>query len=176
MKFFRGPLVFYFLMAILGDVAWAAAELSLIPPGINFGTLDTGSTATVTLVLANPGDATLSVSNFNKTGSANFFVDAEAPADPCGSETPDILPGESCEIAVNFSPSATELFTGILEFSSNDPGEPVLTVDLLGSGVGGDCSLGGGGEPGFHWAWLLVLGIIFGARPRNKVSLPLLNE
>ena len=142
MKF--GQMAPFFLIIYLGFSGFAQAQSHLVidPPAIDFGTIETKATATELLVLSNTGDANLEITDFQKSGSANFFIDAASPAEPCGSETPNLSPGQTCQIAVNFSPSGTEPFSATLTFTSNDPVQPTIIINLNGNGLGGDCSLG----------------------------------
>lgn len=142
----------------LGALA-AFSMLVLDPAAINFGQVSTEVPATRLLTLTNSGAAPLNVTGMSLDDTTNFSLNVNAadgvPA--CGSETPTINPGESCVVGVIFSPTAAGVITAVLSITTDELGNPTLTVSLSGEGVqtGGGCSLGMGGNP--HMAWILVM-------------------
>jgi sugar lactone lactonase YvrE len=49
--------------------------------------------------------------------------------------TLNLFPGDSSEVAVTFAPASATAVSGVLSIHSNDPGDPVHTLTLTGTGV-----------------------------------------
>lgn len=137
---------------------------SILIPNIesNVSSLDFGSEVagrlsdSQTVILTNSGDADLLI---GATGSSRGdTVDFGPTLDLCTFQT--LAPGESCNI--DLAMRATEVADRSAQFTveSNDPDQPLLTIDLFGTGTGsgGVCSLNkrsdSFGGAGF---WLLFL-------------------
>ena len=114
-----------------------------------FGTQLVGSTSDVVKsVLTNTGDKPLHVTGVSKAGADFTIVD-----DACTLAT--VLPGDTCEVSVQFSPSAGGTRTGTLTVTDNETAAGATTAALRGTGdapapAGGDTSGGnaGGGSAG----------------------------
>jgi photosystem II stability/assembly factor-like uncharacterized protein len=96
-----------------GRSAWTAAlpyaALSLSPSSLNFGNEPVGhSSAARTVTIYNPGNAPLTITSINRTGSdASDFSDTTT----CG---PSLAGHKTCQIAVRFSPKAKGKLNGKL--------------------------------------------------------------
>lgn len=100
-------------------------------PILAFGTVLENTLASKTLTVAN-------------TGGADLILGAVATANPlegpftlqgnCTSNSP-LAPGESCALTVQFLPSAAGLYQDSFDIPSNDPGSPVVTINVSGEGV-----------------------------------------
>jgi HYDIN/CFA65/VesB family protein/ASPM-SPD-2-Hydin domain-containing protein/centrosomal CEP192-like protein len=102
------------------------AQLSLSQPSINFGSVSVGSKSTSNLLLSNSGTTNLTISLLTLTG-AEFTIG--------GITTPTtIAAGQSAQVAVTFSPTASGSASGSLSITSSDSTNPTLTVPLSGSG------------------------------------------
>ncbi len=93
---------------------------------VNFGSMQTGATATQQVVLTNVGSAGVSISQFACAG-AGFEV--SAPGVPLS-----LSVGQSVSVTVSFSPSAAGNYSGTLTVSSNASNSPAI-VTLSGTGM-----------------------------------------
>jgi hypothetical protein len=99
-----------------------AAALS--SASLNFGTVQTGSSATQAVTVTNSGSALLNIGAIGTSGSYS-------ETDNCGVS---IAPGSSCTVTVAFNPTAPGTQTGVLTIPSNAPAGP-QTVNLSGAGA-----------------------------------------
>ena len=102
-----------------------APSASVTPQEIIFPQTWIGDTIEFPLVVANEGNATLTVTGI---GSDNPVFSADMTAF-------DLEPGIQQEVAVAFAPDGEGLFTGILTVESNDPDNPAIEVNLSGEGL-----------------------------------------
>lgn len=108
-------------------VSAPSSSLSLSASAINFGSVAVGSKGTSNLVLANSGSSTLTISMLTVSG-ANFTVS--------GVTTPATIPvGQSLQVSLIFSPTATGNATGSLTITSSNASDPTVTVALSGTGT-----------------------------------------
>lgn len=108
-------------------VSAPSSSLSLSASAINFGSVAVGSKGTSNLVLANSGSSTLTISMLTVSG-ANFTVS--------GVTTPATIPvGQSLQVSLIFSPTATGNATGSLTITSSNASNPTVTVALSGTGT-----------------------------------------
>jgi uncharacterized repeat protein (TIGR01451 family) len=103
-----------------------APALSLSPTSLDFGQQHVGTSDAQTVVVTNTGTASLIVGIPATTG--DFTADATA----CNNQP--VLPGQTCDITVTFSPSTTGPQSGNLSVTSNAASSPD-TVALTGTGV-----------------------------------------
>ncbi|MBI2501991.1 MAG: choice-of-anchor D domain-containing protein [Candidatus Latescibacteria bacterium] len=104
-----------------------APGISLSVSSIALGNTSLGSTSQKTLVIANPGSASLSITDVSASGAdAAQFTPSPATA--------AIAPGESQTITVTFAPSATGPKSASLAITHNAASSPA-TVSLSGSGI-----------------------------------------
>ena len=114
-------------LSATGVSGGAQPQLSVAPSSIDFGTVSNGQKSSANLVLNNAGSADLTVSMMTVTGSA-FGIS--------GITTPKtISAGQSAQVTVTFSPTATGAVSGNISIVSNDPTNPTLSVPLTGTGT-----------------------------------------
>jgi hypothetical protein len=116
-----------------GRSAWTAAlpyaALSLSPSSLNFGNEPVGhSSAARTVTIYNPGNAPLTITSINRTGSdASDFSDTTT----CG---PSLAGHKTCQIAVRFSPKAMGNLNGKLSIYDQSSRSPqVIYIDGTGT-------------------------------------------
>lgn len=93
---------------------------------IAFGTVNRGTTKSLSVTISNNGVGNLTVLGTTTTGSAAFRVSATTCTAP-------VAPRRSCSVTVSFSPTAVVAYTGSLVISTNAINSP-QTVALTGSG------------------------------------------
>ena len=105
----------------------APPTLSLSATAINFGNVTVGSKGTSNLVLTNSGSSALTISMLTVSG-ANFTIS--------GITTPQTIPaGQSVQVGLTFSPTASGNVTGSVTITSTDPSNPTVTIPLTGTGT-----------------------------------------
>jgi len=161
------PTLALFTMLIFPHASRAqTALLDVNPVLLDFGTLDLGDSASLTITLSNLTAAPLPITRFSVSGSGNFSIDVNGGTDPCGSENPTLDALGSCTMAVTFAPTFAESATGSVSFTPNDQATSAINVRFLGEAEdpnsGGGCSLGGGlVSGGMLWAFFpLLLGVL----------------
>ncbi|MCH8558863.1 MAG: choice-of-anchor D domain-containing protein [Balneolia bacterium] len=97
---------------------------SVSPASLDFGDVFIGDVSTLNITLTNTGNDVLTAENFS-IDNPLFSVDAG---------TLSIPPFSSATVAVSFEPADAVTETGTLSFSTNDPENPSLSVELSGSG------------------------------------------
>jgi hypothetical protein len=112
-----------------------APQANLAPNPVAFGNQSINTTsATQTVMLSNPGNATLSITGVTLTGAnAAAFTQTSA----CGSS---LAAGGSCAITVAFAPTAAGAQSATLSVADNATGTP-QTVTLTGTGTAPQASL-----------------------------------
>ncbi len=93
---------------------------------LDFGPELVGDTETMNLVIYNVGTANLTI--FSAVTAGNGFS-----APPLTNVT--VPPDGSTTMAITFSPTAAQNYTGTVTITSDDPDEPTVIVVLLGEGV-----------------------------------------
>ena len=101
------------------------SQLQVTPSSLNFGSIALGASANLSLTLTNAGSAP--VTNLALTITGDYAVTV-----PCSSST--LAPGQSCNVTVSFTPSATGSRPSALTIASSDPNSPI-NVPLNGTGV-----------------------------------------
>ena len=107
-----------------------APELSISPlpeVGISFGENEVGEAVRRTLVILNPGDAPLHVSEILAFGAGDAFSVSHRSL--------DVPPGGRQVVKVSFAPGAQGEIRGTLRIQSNDPGAEEISMPLRGQGV-----------------------------------------
>ncbi len=102
-----------------------APDIAVSPDTLDFGEVFVGFPDSLPLVIRNVGTDLLTVTNI-ASNNPDFTVNVTGFS---------LNPGESREVQVFFTPSATGLSTGTLSITSDDPDEPVVTVALQGEGI-----------------------------------------
>ena len=98
---------------------------SISPSSMSFGSIATGTTATVTVSVANSGSLPM---NVTFGAMAAPYSPAASAVNPCPSLTAafQLAPGASCNLDIACSPSAVGSFPGTFLISSDAPGSPHL--------------------------------------------------
>jgi hypothetical protein len=98
----------------------------------NFGNIEVGQSAPVTVEIYNNGTADLNVSSVTLTDDLDAAFTITGPATPL-----IIAPSASIgvEFEVAFAPSAAGPFSAVVEIESDDADEPLVEVSLSGTGV-----------------------------------------
>ncbi|MFH1374103.1 MAG: choice-of-anchor D domain-containing protein [bacterium] len=102
-----------------------APDIVLSDTAMDFDTVFVGGSSTDTLLVTNQGTDTLIVGSITSS-HADYDVDMV---------TFNLAPGESQPVIVTFQPATPTLITADLTVNSNDPDQPVLTVQLSGVGI-----------------------------------------
>ncbi|GFE58608.1 choice-of-anchor D domain-containing protein [Geobacter sp. AOG1] len=104
-------------------------SIALNPASLNFGSILTGGSATLTTLVQNTGTADLSITAIALcTGTSTEFT--WSPPAPF-----TVTPGSSQTLSVAYAPVDTGTDTGCLNITSNDPVTNPAVLNLTGSGV-----------------------------------------
>ncbi|HWZ81957.1 MAG TPA: choice-of-anchor D domain-containing protein [Terriglobales bacterium] len=102
--------------------------VTLTPTSLTFASLVVGGTsAAKNVTVSNTGGATLNISSIAISGDFSLATSAK----PCGNT---LAAGQTCKIAVKFSPTQTGPRTGNVTITDNAAGSP-QTVPLTGTGI-----------------------------------------
>lgn len=101
------------------------SAIAVDPGSYDFGAVTIGKSASTTFTVTNEGDAPLSLSKYQVSGSTTFRV--------TGSPL-DLEKGDSGTFSVTFTPNTTGKLSATLALISNDPDSPSLEVSLSGEG------------------------------------------
>ncbi|MCK4312209.1 MAG: choice-of-anchor D domain-containing protein, partial [Candidatus Cloacimonetes bacterium] len=99
-------------------------DISVDTDSLNFGLVYLEHSKTDTIVISNNGNDTLFVTNIS-----NNNTDYSPDITSC-----EIIPDDSCNVVITFSPSTEGIITDTLFIIGNDPDEPVIEVILSGEG------------------------------------------
>jgi len=105
-----------------------AGLIDVSPSQLTFGTLRQGEADIQSFVVTNVGTANLLVDDFEPTGSASFAL-VDPPSDFL------LAPDDAIAIDVQFSPMGSDAQIGSILVHSEDPANPEIPVDLLGTGA-----------------------------------------
>lgn len=100
-------------------------EITVSPTSLDFGSINTGSTADLTVNIANDGTADLNVSSLT-TDNSVFTV--ESPTAPIV-----IGAGNNTDVTIRYAPAADGADSGSLTIASDDADESSVVVSLSGS-------------------------------------------
>ncbi len=106
-------------------------DIDLQPQVIDFGNVSPPLFSYGTLQVVNLGGASLTLGNLEQHGSGAFALVGE---DPSGYNIPA---GQTLTLVYAYTPTHEDGDNGTVEFPSDDPDEPTVTLTLLGNG-GGD--------------------------------------
>jgi len=114
------------------SAATPAPLVSLQPSSLAFGNQTVGTTSSSqTVTLANPGNATLSITSIALTGAnANQF----AVTNTCGTMPASVKAGANCAISVTYAPTASGAASASVTVTDNAVGSP-HSVSLTGTGT-----------------------------------------
>ena len=108
-------------------------EIVVTPDEYDFGEVSLGASQSTIISISNEGQADLNIESiaFTQESSNSFYIGSASP-DPL----PSVLaPGESVEIEIAFSPLSKDNSLAVLEIMSSDPTNPIIQVNLSGTGV-----------------------------------------
>ncbi|MCK4978838.1 MAG: DUF1573 domain-containing protein, partial [Candidatus Delongbacteria bacterium] len=97
-------------------------EILVLPSSIDLGDVFTNGTSNDTLLVSNLGCDTLFISNISSSAS-EFTADTALL---------EILPGDSAEVIITFTPTSIGSVSGVLTIYNNDAD---VTIDLIGTGI-----------------------------------------
>ncbi|WP_089717933.1 choice-of-anchor D domain-containing protein [Candidatus Entotheonella palauensis] len=106
-------------------------EIEVTPEALEFGAVLLGDSSEMTLTIANPGDAVLSVSDVRVSEGEDVGFALSAPFD----SPVDVEPGDDLTVALTFAPAVEGDVSGIVEILSNADNEPVVERSLMGTGT-----------------------------------------
>jgi trimeric autotransporter adhesin len=174
-------------LALAGNgTSLALPAVSVVPGTLSF-VVGTGSTAVdpQTLTLQNTGNAVLRV-NGMRIASGSFTL-AAAATNGCAPVPFDLMPAQSCLMAVGWSNSAPGIETGIVEIDTTAAARPmqvalqavrdatpVVAPGMSNAGAGG-CSIARGDSLADPTLWLLILlavGVLWHRRAERWTSRP----
>ena len=109
-------------------------DIDVDPAAVDFGDVVILTTETAEVTIANVGDADLELYGCSYSGDPNFWISAN----PAGAVIP---PGGEIAMEVSFQATAELAYLGEVDIASNDPLDPVVTVELFGGGIEPDIDL-----------------------------------
>ncbi len=101
-------------------------EINVVPSSLDFGSIDAGSTLSMSFTISNTGIGNLIIDPI--TSPSNPF---SITSDGCSGQM--LSASSSCSVTVEFSPTVEGLFTDTLIITSNDADNPTVNVDLNGT-------------------------------------------
>jgi len=112
------------MLVSLSGIGVGAAQASLSPTSLSFGSVTLGNTASQTVTLTNSGGSALNISAVSSNG--DFTNHNNCPS--------SLAAGGSCTLTVTFTPSAVGARSGTLSVSDDASGSPQQAT-LSGTGV-----------------------------------------
>jgi|GEM_PF-3235078 len=106
-------------------------DINVSPLVYDFGDVELETAGSILITILNYGNGDLSVQNltFTPESSTDFTVTLSP-------ELPSVIaPEGSIYVEVTFAPSTEDILYAVLEITSDDPDEPVVSVNLVGVGV-----------------------------------------
>ncbi|MBZ5645083.1 MAG: choice-of-anchor D domain-containing protein [Acidobacteriia bacterium] len=104
----------------------AAAELSVSPASVNFGSVAIGGTVSQSVTVSNPGGAALSVTQASTTASGFSITGVKLPM--------TVAPGKQSTFTIVFAPKAAGAVNGSVSVMSDASSTP-SAVSISGTGV-----------------------------------------
>lgn len=111
-------------------VAAPAPSIALSPASLSFGTVTAGGSAALTVQVQNTGTAPLGVTQIARCASP--ATSTEFTWSPAGPFT--VAAGGSTAVTVTYAPTGAGADTGCIAFSSNDTANPVVSLNVTGTG------------------------------------------
>lgn len=108
------------------------ANISPSPSALAFGSITVGGSSDLTLTITNTGGSNLVLGSLASVNTLAAPFSLTAGGDGCSNQI--LAPAASCTAAVRFAPEAVGPFSDSFDVPSNDPGTPVLTVSVSGTG------------------------------------------
>ncbi|MCK9995017.1 MAG: S8 family serine peptidase [Candidatus Krumholzibacteria bacterium] len=107
-------------------VVTGAPDISVEPLVYEYGGLFLGASASTTIMIRNIGTDVLNISAITIGDPVNFSIDVASAILPAGGSQP---------VIVTFAPTMAQDYSTLLTIASDDPTDPVVTVDLGGTGL-----------------------------------------
>ena len=101
-------------------------DIDVDPLQIDYGIQDVGTTSIVAVTVTNVGSGDLDVDLPALSGSSDFSINT-------GNFPVTLTPGASRNLNVTYAPTDMVADSGQIEIASDDPDEPVVVVELMGS-------------------------------------------
>ncbi|OGB65777.1 MAG: hypothetical protein A2Y94_06265 [Caldithrix sp. RBG_13_44_9] len=108
------------------SISGGTPHIQLSANTLDFGLVSLGDDSTQILTISNPGTDTLEIL-YMEIDTSVFFI--SIPTYPM-----KIAPGENLSMGVSFAPFAVGVVSGTLTIQSNDPLDPLVSVNLTGQG------------------------------------------
>lgn len=121
-----GALIMLLGCSDLGDPLVLQPSLDLDLTALDFGQVTVGHGQSRSLNLVNAGEGDLNADLILVQDSTAFSLDTGASI--------IVAPGDTSQIQINFGPRAAAIYAGNLIITSNDPGQPELSIPLSGTG------------------------------------------
>jgi len=118
----NSPLV----VPLAGTGVSAVAQLTASPASLSFGSITTGISGTQSVILANTGNSSVSVSQISITNAGFSAAGFALPL--------TLAAGQSTSFSVTFAPTTTGSFSGSVTVASNATNSP-LAISISGSGA-----------------------------------------
>jgi hypothetical protein len=115
-------------ISLMGTGVASQPQLTVNPASINFGNAAVGSSASQTVSLTNPGNATLTITQLTASGPGYGVSGASMPM--------TINAGSSASFSATFAPTSAGSATGSVSIMSNAQGSPAA-ISMSGTGVQG---------------------------------------
>lgn len=103
-----------------------APQLASSPPSLRFGAIDKGQTETLLVTVTNTGNTSVTLSSIAVSNSEFATPSVKLPV--------TLTEGESMDLSVSFTPTATGWTGGTIKFISN-ASNPILALEVSGTGV-----------------------------------------
>jgi hypothetical protein len=101
-------------------------DIDVNPLALDFGSVDVGTTATLSIVIGNTGTGDCTVDGSTLTGSSDFALTPPVPTIPR-----TVSPGAAVIIPVDYSPTNEGGDSGTLEINSDDLDEGLVSVSRV---------------------------------------------
>ncbi|GAB1348700.1 hypothetical protein MASR1M107_09120 [Ignavibacteriales bacterium] len=101
--------------------------ISVAPSSLDFGSVKTNATKTLSVVIRNTGDQPLNITNMAVSGTGYSYL--------FNNTTATLNTNDTIIRVIKFAPTTANTFPGTFTISSNDPANGSLVVNLTGIGV-----------------------------------------
>jgi hypothetical protein len=104
-------------------------DIDVGPLTLDFGSITTGTTKTLSATVGNTGNGACTVGSLALSGSPDFTLNPAAPLTPFTI----VAGGAPVTVAVDYKPLSAGADSGALDIGSNDPDESPVSISLAGS-------------------------------------------
>lgn len=111
---------------LLSGAGSTLPAINVSPAAVDFGSIISGLSGTQNITVTNSGSANLTISSVSAPASP-FSITSN------GCLSASLAHGASCQITVQFAPTATGPFSSTITIASNDPTTPNVDIDLTGT-------------------------------------------